>query len=191
MSGQRVPFGPGVVILGGGALLLSAVLLLGFLLPTAWEASASRLVRASPEAVFGYLDSPEGWRSWTPWPDSGLIAAGPLSGTGAALTWDDPELGSGRWELVDVRPPQRVAYAVEVEGGAMLTHGTVSILPSTSDDGVLVTWRESGDLGRNPLMGFWAFFMSRAQTTELEKGLERLDELAATGPFRSSPAPTR
>jgi hypothetical protein len=148
-------------------------------------------VRASPEAVFGYLDSPEGWRSWTPWPDSGLSAAGPLSGTGAALTWDDPELGSGRWELVDVRPPRRVAYAVEVEGGAMLTHGTVSILPSTSDDGVLVTWRESGDLGRNPLMGFWAFFMSRAQTTELEKGLERLDELAATGPFRSSPAPTR
>jgi hypothetical protein len=41
-----------------------------------------------------------------------------------------------------------------------------------------VTWREEGDLGWNPLMGYWALSMNRAQSQELAKGLDRLRSVA-------------
>ena len=37
-----------------------------------------------------------------------------------------------------------------------------------------VTWREEGDLGRNPLMGYVARNMSKSQATQLAEGLEKL-----------------
>lgn len=186
MTPERIPFGPGVIILGGGALFLSAALFLGFLLPTDWEADASVIVPATPEAVFGYLDSPEGWRAWTHWPDSGLIREGPPRGVDARIRWDDPELGSGSFRLVAVQPHERVTYAVEVGGGAMRTEGSVAL--AVEGSGVRVTWHEEGNLGRNPLMGYWAFFMDRAQATELEKGLARLRALLAEESAAEAPA---
>ena len=186
MTQERIPVGPGVIILGGGALLLSAALFLGFLLPTSWEADASAMVPASPEAVFEYLDSPEGWRAWTQWPDSGLVREGPARGVDARISWDDPELGAGSFRLIDVQPHERVTYVVEVGGGAMRTEGSIAL--TIEGSGVRVTWREEGNLGRNPLMGYWAFFMDRAQATELEKGLARLGELAARESRNEPPA---
>src|SRR5690554_838234 len=90
---NRSPFSPGVLILGGGAVLLLVVLTVGFLLPADWEASASTRVDAPAEAVFSLLDAPEGWQAWTTWPDSGVVREGPERGAGAAMSWDDAELG--------------------------------------------------------------------------------------------------
>lgn len=170
------PFSIGVIVLGGGALLLSAILFLGFLLPSRWEADASLNMPTSAEAVFGWVDSPEGWRAWTPWPDSGLVRSGPKRGANSMISWDDEELGTGSFRLVKVDPHEAISYAVEVGGGAMRTEGEIAL--RVEGDHVVVTWHEQGDLGRNPLMGYWALFMSKAQTTELEKGLTRLSDLA-------------
>ena len=189
MTQERIPVGPGVIILGGGALLLSGALFLGFLLPTEWEADAWAIVRSTPEEIFAYLDSPEGWQAWTQWPDSGLVREGPARGVDARISWDDRELGAGSFRLVDVRPYERVMYAVEVGGGAMRTEGSVEL--AVEGTGVRVTWHEEGSLGRNPLMGYWAFFMDRAQATELEKGLVRLGELVTEGSATPGSAPTR
>jgi hypothetical protein len=175
VSGERVPFSVGVVVLGGGAALLMALLAIGFLLPTHWEADAATVMDAAPGDVFEFLDSPEGWQAWTPWPDSGLVREGPQRGVDAGLSWDDRELGSGRFRLVAVQAPERVAYEVEVSGGAMRTEGTIALVQEGNR--VLVAWHEEGHLGRNPLMGYWALFMNRAQTAELEKGLDRLRDV--------------
>jgi uncharacterized protein YndB with AHSA1/START domain len=168
------PFSLGTRILGGAALLLLGILALGFLLPSGWEASATQTVEAPAEAVYGYLDAPEGWRAWTAWPDSGLARSGPERGAGAAISWADPELGNGSFRIVEATPGERVTYAVEV-GGGMRTAGEITL--TSTGNGVQVSWHETGDLGRNPLMGFWAFFMDRAQTAELERSLGRLDSL--------------
>jgi uncharacterized protein YndB with AHSA1/START domain len=156
--------------------VLSTLLVVGFLLPTDWEADAAMTVRASPAAVFRHLDSPEGWRRWTPWPDSGLVREGPARGSGATVHWDDPELGAGSFRLVDVAAGERVRYEVTVDGGRMKTEGEIVV---TADGAAAhVRWRERGNLGRNPLMGYWALSMERAQTAELMKALERLAALA-------------
>ena len=169
------PFSFGTKILAGAASVLLLLLLLGYLLPAEWEAEATAYMPASPAAVFRFLDSPEGWRAWTPWPESGVERSGPPRGEGAGLSWDDAELGSGSFTLSLVTEAERVEYSVEVGGGAMRATGVVIL--SAEDGGVRVTWREAGDLGRNPLMGYWALSMDRAQSDELAKGLERLATL--------------
>jgi uncharacterized protein YndB with AHSA1/START domain len=179
------PFSLGTKILAGGALVLSLLLLVGYLLPTDWGAEAETLAELPAEAVFRFLDSPEGWRDWTTWPESGVERSGPGRGEGARLSWDDPELGSGSFTLTRVVRPERVEYSVEV-GGSMLTNGVITL--SEEAGGVRITWRESGNLGRNPLMGYWALSMDRAQTDELEKGLERLATVAAEGVLLAAPA---
>ncbi len=182
---QPNPVSIGAKILGAGAAVLILFLLIGFLLPGSWQAEATASIPATPEAVFRFLDSPEGWRAWTPWPDSGVVRSGPARGEGAKLSWSDPQLGSGSFTLVSVTPPERVQYVVDVGDGSMRTEGSLTLSPR--QDGVLVTWHESGDLGRNPLMGYWALSMGRAQGQELSKGLDRLSTLVTDSAAVAAP----
>ena len=172
------PFSVGTKILGTGAVLLLVFLAIGFLLPSRWEANTERVIPGSAEAVMPFLDSPEGWKEWTPWPQNGVTRSGPGHGSGARFSWDDEELGSGSFTIESVEPG-RVTYTVDVGEGAMVTHGTVAL--TAADRGVRVYWREEGDLGSNPLMGYWALSMGRAQGEELAKGLERLEGLVTGG----------
>jgi polyketide cyclase/dehydrase/lipid transport protein len=173
---MRGPFGPGTIILGGGALFLSALLGVGFLLPSDWAAAADDRIDAAGEEIVSLLDSPEGWRRWTVWPDS-TTRSGPARGAGATMSWDDRDLGSGSFRI-DAVTTVAVTYSVEVAGAGsaiMRTHGSVSLTPDGA--GTRVVWREAGDLGRNPIMGFWALSMERAQSAEMEKSLRRLAEV--------------
>lgn len=131
------------------------------------------------DIVFQFLDSPEGWQAWTPWPESGVERSGPERGTGATLSWDDQELGTGSFMIQGIEEYSMVKYQVEVGDGAMQASGTITLTPE--NQGVRITWFEEGDLGPNPLMGYWALSMSRAQSDELVKGIERLSELALAG----------
>ena len=177
------PISLGTRILGGAALLLACFLVTGFLLPATWEVERETHLDAPPEAVFRLLDAPEGWRAWTRWPDSGLVTDGPQRGAGARISWDDPDLGAGSFRIVEAAANDFVRYTVEVQGGAMRTRGTVRL--SAAGAGTRVAWHETGDFGRNPLMGYWALFMERAQGREMEKSLERLAAAAtAAAPSR-------
>ncbi len=176
MSG---PFSIGTRILGGGAALLMLFLVVGYLLPGTWAADRSIEIHAPPERVFPLLDAPDAWRRWTQWPDTGIVAEGPDRGPGARLTWRDRELGEGSFEIVATESPRGVAYTVAVQGGSMRTTGTIRL--ESIPGGVLLHWREEGDFGWNPLMGYWARAMERAQGAELEKSLIRLKELAEAG----------
>lgn len=174
------PFGVGVRVLGAGAALLFLFLAVGFALPGTWAAERSAVLSEAPEAVFPLLDRPSAWRDWSAWPDSGLVARGPVEGVGAGLSWDDEELGSGSFEIVEVDRPYRVRYHVEVQGGSLRTEGILSL--SREGAGTRLTWREEGDFGWNPLLGYWALFMERAQGREMEKALARLEALTRTAP---------
>jgi hypothetical protein len=171
------PFSLGVRLLGAGTALLLFFLGLGFALPGTWAAERTAVVSASPEVLFALLERPAAWSAWTAWPDSGMAAGGPERGVGARLAWDSRELGSGSFEIVEAVAATRVRYRVEVQGGSMRTEGTFTL--AREGPGSRVTWREEGDFGWNPLMGYWALFMERAQGRELGKALARLEEAAA------------
>lgn len=169
---KRMLFGPGTFVLGGGALLLILLLVVGALLPKEWSATAEGRLEAAAAAVLPYLDSPEGWRSWTTWPDS-TTRSGPERGEGAEIRWTDAEVGSGSFRI-DRADAAGVEYSVEVAGvgSPMVTRGRVEIVEV--DGGTTLRWFEEGDLGSNPLMGWWALWMDRLQSTELTKSIEQL-----------------
>jgi len=169
------PFGIAPRILGGAAVFLMGLMAVGTLLPAGWSATATAIVDAPPAEIYQWIDAPEGWAAWTFWPDSGLVRSGPEHGRGAEVAWDDAELGSGRFRIEEAIAGERIEYTVRVGGGAMRTDGTLTL--SSEGSATRVGWTERGDLGRNPLMGYWAFFMERAQTTQLERNLERLDSV--------------
>lgn len=176
---RDTPISPASLILGAAALLLFLFLGIGWLLPGTWSAERTAVLEAPPSAVYAWIDSPAGWRRWTPWPDSGMVAEGPERGAGARMAWDDEELGTGAFEIVEARPDSLVRYRVEVQDGSMFTVGTLRL--AAQGAGTRVVWREEGDFGANPLMGYWARFMERAQGSELEKSLARLGDLAMHG----------
>lgn len=182
------PFSLGTRILGAGAAVLLLVIGVGFALPRTWSAERSAVLAAPPAAVFPLLEAPASWRRWTAWPDSGLVAEGPERGVGARLTWNDRELGDGSFEIVEAVAPERVRYRVQVQGGSMHTEGTLALAPEAG--GTRVTWKEEGDFGWNPLMGYWARLMERVQGRELAKALERLGTMAAETSTPAGQEPT-
>ncbi len=188
---KRMLFGPGTIVLGGGAVLLIALLVVGFLLPKEWSAVADGRIEADIATVLPYLDSPEGWRSWTTWPDS-TMRSGPERGAGSEIRWQDPELGSGSFRI-DEASAAGVTYSVEVAGvgSPMVTRGRIELAPSGG--ATRLTWSEEGDLGTNPLMGWWGLWMDRLQGTELTKSIDQLgsaiDASVMPGtPLATSPA---
>lgn len=180
----------GVKFFGGGAVLMLLFLGVGFLLPGSWAVERERTLPAPPEAIFPYLNSPARWEAWVPWPEAGARFEGPPEGPGAARGWDDPEWGDGLFTITAQDAPLRVAYEVAVEEGRMITRGTVTLDPR--GDSTRVRWREEGDFGRNPLMGWVARFMDRLQGRELERSLARLEEVVDGTPDpddQGAPAP--
>lgn len=176
----------GVKFFGGGAILMILLLGIGFVLPGTWTVERSHTLASSPEAVFPYLNSPATWEAWVPWPEAGARFEGPPQGPGSARGWDDPEWGDGVFTITAEDPLRSVSYRVDVEEGRMTTTGTVTLLPR--GDSTTVHWREEGDFGWNPLMGWVARFMDQLQGRELERSLVRLEEVV-TGTAAPDPAP--
>ncbi len=111
------------------------------------------------------------WDTWTNWGEIDSELSNPSRGVGASRAWDDPNFGSGSVTITGSGSPTFVRYEVEVEGGASVT-GELRI--QALGGASRVTWREEGDFGRNPLMGYVARGMAKSQGAQLAEGLEKL-----------------
>lgn len=160
-------------ILGGLAAVLALFLLGGLLLPGSWSVRRSRLVEAPPESIFPMVDSPARWSEWTPWEEMESTYEGPDRGEGATRRWTGDRYGSGVFRIVESVEPRRVRYRVTVEDGSLGTDGEITL--ERRPEGTLVTWREGGDFGWNPLLGYAALTMERSQGEQLERSLRRLE----------------
>jgi len=167
-------------IFGLAALVLIAFVAVGILLPGRWSVERSVTVQVPRDSAFAALRRVDRWRSWMPWPE-GVEALGEAeTGAGAGFRWDDPRYGSGRFALTGAEPPRLLAYEVTLEGGAARIRGRIGL--DRVEHGTRVTWSESGEFGRNPILGYTALFMEERQGTQLEGVLERLrHDLEGTG----------
>lgn len=161
-------------VIGLGVLILLAI---GAFLPGEWAAERSAWIAAPPEAIYPYVESADAWARWTPSPESGVEVFGPERGEGSGRRWDDPGYGQGEFTISHTDPPHEVSYSVEVEGGSIRIEGRIRLEPA--DDGTHVTWREEGDFGWNPLLGYLAGRMGDLQGAQLEASLDRLEDLVA------------
>lgn len=162
----------GAKIFGTLSGLLLLYLLLGLLLPGKWEADAEWVIQATPQEIFPFLNRLGAWAQWSPMPDSGLETFGAAHGVGAGLRWDDPQYGDGEVTIVASQENSEVRYEVEVEGGALKIQGVLSL--ERYEEGTLIRWRESGDFGWNPLMGYAARGMASSQGEAMKESLKTL-----------------
>jgi uncharacterized protein YndB with AHSA1/START domain len=173
------------VVQAGWKLSLAFVLLIvlfvgaGFFLPGTWSAEATRTVSASPDSVFALVGSPRRWDEWTPWPEIEFEYEGPAQGAGAKRSWDAPQIGAGSFTITRAEPPSHVEYEVALAGEARVTRGSFRLQPA--EGGTQVTWREEGDYGSNPVMGWAALSMKRRHSGELAARLDALAERATKG----------
>jgi hypothetical protein len=165
----------GAKIFGALAGVLILYLGIGFLLPGTWYAQVEKRLEASPEEVFPFLRSPEQWVRWNAMPETGSAFVGPLEGVGAGLDWDDPRYGSGSFRITRCEPFEFLEYEVLIESGSLTILGSVRL--EADGEGSRMTWEESGDFGRNPLMGYAARGMGASQAEAMEAGLDSLTAL--------------
>ena len=109
----------------------------------------------------------------------GALSPGPERGPGATRRWDHQELGDGVFTILATVPHREVRYRVLVQQGSMVTEGMLRL--ETEGDGTRVTWRERGDFGWNPLLGYLAPSMDRMQGAQMEGALARLARRVAEG----------
>lgn len=158
-------------VFGAIGAVLVTFMVIGLVLPGTWSAEASLQIDASPAEVFPYLNDLSRWDRWTNWGEIDSELSDPSRGVGASRAWDDPNFGSGSVTITDSGSPTFVRYQVEVESGASVI-GEIRI--EALGEASLVTWREEGDFGRNPLMGYVARGMAKSQGAQLAEGLEKL-----------------
>lgn len=158
------------------ALGLVAFVVVGLILPGSWSTERGRILAAPPGEVFPYLEDVALWREWSAMGQVEGTLSDPSRGEGAWLTWDDPQWGQGEFRITGTVPGAEVEYEVAVEEGSMVTRGHIRIAPGQGSTTVL-EWREEGDLGWNPLLAYFALGMERMQGDELDKSLDRLQEL--------------
>lgn len=162
----------GAKIFGGLAAILLLFLGIGFFLPGTWNARAERTVPSPPDAVFAFLNSPPLWVRWNAMPESGSNFVGPEEGVGSGLEWNDPRYGSGSFRITLSEPNQRMEYEVQIESGTLAIHGIVRL--DAEGQGSRIVWEESGDFGRNPLLGYAARGMGGSQAEAMEASLDSL-----------------
>jgi hypothetical protein len=142
------------VIIAGGALILIVALmaLIGSLLPVKHYATRKARFRQTPEAIYGLLAGPSGWRS-------GVKASGPLPDrNGRKQWWEQDNHGHKiEYELVEDSPPNRRVTRI---AGSGLPYGgtwTFDIAPQ-SIGGSEVRVAEAGEV-YNVLFRFLSRFV--------------------------------
>ncbi|GAB4231608.1 MAG: hypothetical protein Kow0032_13950 [Methyloligellaceae bacterium] len=167
-----------------GVVLLSAVMVaVAFALPRNVSVERAEVINAPESDIFVYLNSPKKFNDWSPWaekdPDAHYIFSGPPAGKGAGMAWDsdNPQVGSGRQEIVESVENRSVKVALDFGDQGTAT-ATFELVPAGA--GTKVIWRFSTDTGNNPLKRWAGLLFDRWVGAEYERGLARLKELVET-----------
>ncbi|MEM9428976.1 MAG: SRPBCC family protein [Pseudomonadota bacterium] len=169
-----------ILRIGGGLLVLVLALAAGsFLISSDVRVERSIVIEAEPEAVFAHLDSLQAFHAWSPWaardPEMVTEFSGPDTGVGNRMAWssDDPQLGSGTQEIVDITPGERVETSVEFDGMGSTAIWSVA----GAGTGTEVSWIFQTDMGMNPIGRYLGLMMDRWIGPDYEEGLANLKSL--------------
>lgn len=168
-------------ILGLIVLALAAVLLVGgMLISSKYKVQRSVSIKAAPDKVYALVANPKMWKQWSVWnqrdPGMTIEYSGPESGPGAVWAWKSKSEGDGKMTFTAAEPPKRVGYDLFFPDFESTSTGEFRFEPQ--GDTTQVTWVMDGDMGKNPLMRWFALFMDGMIGKDFEGGLANLKALA-------------
>jgi effector-binding domain-containing protein len=170
-------------ILIGLAILIVALVLIGFLLPGKMEVSKSISINASAEAVFEEFNDLKKWQEWQYWntldAESKITFGDTTSGTGATYSWDGPKLGQGKVKILESIPNKSVSSEIVFvgSGGAQ---GLYTV--EAEGEGTKATMNFIFDNGMNPIGRWFSVFMKGEIEKAFEYGLSKIKERAEAKP---------
>ncbi len=172
------------------ALVITVVILMliGLFLPGGDHGHVERtiIVERPSSHVFDALNSFKRFNEWSPWhkkdPTTTYTFSGPESGQGAIMNWTstNPDIGSGRWEILESTPTSLVKMIQAVDGGRT---ATVVFDIATSDLGVKVKWSYDTELGNNPIERIKGQYLDSSVGADYQYGLMRFKALLESSAF--------
>lgn len=157
----------------GLVALLVLIVAVGFVLPSKYHVERSLEIKAPAEKVFALVNDPKQWATWSVWnkrdPAMKVVYSGAPSGAGAKWAWESKSEGSGEMEFTRAEPPKLLAYKLYFPDFGSTSTGTMVLVPA--GDATRITWANDGDMGGNPLLHYFAFFMDRMIGPDFEAGL--------------------
>lgn len=146
---EKTPLGPLlfkivlvlVVIVGALAAYVSTK-------PNEFRVERSKVIAASPEAVFDHVNDFHKWEAWSPWakldPKAKNTFDGPAFGKGAKFQWvGNDKVGEGAMTIVDSQPSDRLQIRLDFEK-PMKDTSTVDFVFEPAGEQTKVTWAMSG-----------------------------------------------
>jgi hypothetical protein len=165
------------LVMAAIALVVVALVTIGFAFPSHWRAERSLLMNADPAIIHSVVSD---LRTWPEWADAPLLAnanftySGPERGAGATRTWRDARGVEGKMEITR-DDPSGVWFRSDVNQGSTISSGSIVYEPSAA--GTNVIWRDEGDLPR-PFGLYFRDGVERDVRTLFDRGLLRLKRLA-------------
>ncbi|MCO6430501.1 MAG: SRPBCC family protein [Deltaproteobacteria bacterium] len=86
--------------------------------PDEFHVVRSTAIKADAAAVFAHVNNLKRWEAWSPWakldPDAKSSYAGPIEGTGAAMTWSgNNQIGEGTMTITESRPNELIRFRLD------------------------------------------------------------------------------
>lgn len=149
--------------------------------PEHFQIERSVFIEATPERLFGLVDSLREWNAWSPWhsdPATRQSYPGPEAGKGARYVWAGRyALGAGEMSVALSEPPRRVALRLEVTR-PLRTRATASFRFQDAPGGTQVTWRLDARHRLEEKLASLLFRLERRLGEDLDTGLARLKAVA-------------
>lgn len=164
-------------ILIGLVALVAVLAIVGMFLPRYVSVERDVVIDASAEEAFPQINSLQAFSEWSPWgdldPDMVVEYSGPEEGVGNVMVWtsDNPDVGNGRQEIVEVVENESVRTALDF--GDM---GTAEAWWRMTPDGegTRVVWGLTADMGSGPVGRWFGLMMDSWVGADYELGLSRL-----------------
>ena len=166
------------ILLVTGALVVVFLVGAALITPT-YRVERSTTINAPPAKVYALIADPKAWTRWTVWnqrePDMKMAFSGAPSGQGAKWEWEGKD-GKGSMEFTGAVPDKSVTYRLGFVEMNMFSTGSLTLAPE--GNGTRISWTNEGDMGRNPMMRWFAPFMDRMMGPDFEGGLANLKSMA-------------
>jgi uncharacterized protein YndB with AHSA1/START domain len=150
--------------------------------PDVFHVQRSASIKAPADKIFPLINDFRSWASWSPYehkdPAMKKTYSGAAAGRGAIYEWDgDKNVGSGRIEIADTSPPNRVAIKLDMIK-PFAASNRVEFTLQPRGDATNVTWAMNGHTPYLAKIMHLFLDVDRMVGQDFETGLANLKALA-------------
>lgn len=163
------------------AVIVVAVLGVGWVLPDTAHVERSVVINAKPVTVYTALNGFRQFNKWSPWasldPGTQYVVEGPTVGVGAKQIWRStvPGVGAGSQEILEAVPFERIVVKLVFEGFG--SDNLVTYTLSAAGEGTAVTWAYDSVFHGDLMSRYFGLMLDRMIGPDYERGLASLKSL--------------